>query len=231
MLRVLQQVRAEADVLTKSEHVSLKLDARSLACERGGRMVFRDVSFSLGSGEALVVIGPNGVGKSSLLRLLAGLVDIAAGEVVLEGGLADMRLAEQAHYIGHLDALKPAMTVQETARFWSDFLGGSEADRERAFDVFDLEALRELPVAYLSAGQRRRLALARLLIAPRAIWLLDEPSVALDAASLARLVEAMEGHLSAGGLIVTATHQALGLACHTTLDLTAGDQSVGRVSA
>ncbi len=215
--------------MTKSENAPLQLDARSLACERGGRMVFRDVSFSLGSGEALVVIGPNGVGKSSLLRLLAGLVDISAGEIALEGGLVDMRLAEQIHYIGHLDALKPAMTVQETAQFWSGFLGGSEADLGRAFSVFDLEALRDLPVAYLSAGQRRRLALARLLIAPRAIWLLDEPSVALDTASLARLVAAMEVHLSGGGLIVTATHQVLGLSHHVTLDLTAA--SVGRVSA
>lgn len=226
----MQRAKVGVAVLTKSETLPLRLEAYALACERGGRMVFRDISFSLGSGEALVVIGPNGVGKSSLLRLLAGLVDIAAGKIALEGGLDDLRLAEQAHYIGHLDALKPAMTVQETAQFWSDFLGGSKADLAEAFDVFDLEPLRELPVAYLSAGQRRRLALARLLIAPRAIWLLDEPSVALDSASLARLVAAMEAHLSRGGLIVTATHQALGLSRHATLDLGAEAISSRRVS-
>jgi heme exporter protein A len=197
----------------------LRLTARELACVRGGRVVFENLSFAAASGEALVVTGPNGAGKSSLLRQIAGLVDIAGGTLSLEGGAADATLAEQAHYVGHLDALKSAMSVYETARFWSDFLGGARQGIDAAFEVFDLAGLADLPVAYLSAGQRRRLALSRLLIAPRALWLLDEPSVALDAASLARLVAAMEHHLVGGGLIVAATHHDLGLASVATLDL------------
>jgi heme exporter protein A len=197
----------------------LRLTARDLACIRGGRVVFENLSFTATGGEALVVTGPNGAGKSSLLRQIAGLVDIAGGTLSLEGGAADAMLAEQAHYVGHLDALKSAMSVYETARFWSDFLNGARADIDAAFEVFDLAGLADLPVAYLSAGQRRRLALSRLLIAPRVLWLLDEPSVALDAASLARLVAAMEHHLVGGGLIVAATHHDLGLASVATLDL------------
>lgn len=197
----------------------LRLTASDLACFRGGRIVFEGLSFTAASGEALVVTGPNGAGKSSLLRQIAGLVDIAGGSLVLEGGADEATLAEQAHYIGHLDALKGAMSVSDTVQFWSDFLGGDGDGIDNAFETFDLEGLADLPVAYLSAGQRRRLALSRLLIAPRALWLLDEPSVALDAASLVRLVAAMERHLARGGLIVAATHQELGLACTSRLDL------------
>jgi heme exporter protein A len=204
----------------------LRLIARNLVCIRGGRVVFDDLSFAVSSGEALVVTGPNGAGKSSLLRQIAGLVEIADGALALEGGEAEASLSEQAHYIGHLDALKSAMSVRETAAFWSGFLGGAQSDIDAAFEVFDLGALADLPVAYLSAGQRRRLALARLLIAPRPLWLLDEPSVALDAASLARLVAAMERHLLGGGIVVAATHQELGLSSAFSLDL-----SFARVTA
>ncbi|MGB3808684.1 MAG: heme ABC exporter ATP-binding protein CcmA [Parvibaculum sp.] len=198
---------------------ALRLVARDLACVRGGRVVFEGLSFAIAGGEALVVTGPNGAGKSSLLRQIAGLVDIAGGSLALDGGEAEATLSEQAHYIGHLDALKSAMSVRETADFWAGFLGGTERNIDDAFDVFDLAPLADLPVAYLSAGQRRRLALSRLVIAPRPIWLLDEPSVALDRASLARLVAAMEQHLESGGLIVAATHQDLGLVRTTSLDL------------
>lgn len=198
---------------------ALRLVARDLACVRGGRVVFEGLSFAIAGGEALVVTGPNGAGKSSLLRQIAGLVDIAGGSLALDSGEAEATLSEQAHYIGHLDALKSAMSVRETADFWAGFLGGTERNIDDAFDVFDLAPLADLPVAYLSAGQRRRLALSRLVIAPRPIWLLDEPSVALDRASLARLVAAMERHLESGGLIVAATHQDLGLVRTTSLDL------------
>lgn len=195
----------------------LRLVARDIACVRGGRLVFESLSFAVAGGEALVVTGPNGTGKSSLLRQIAGLVEVAAGKLALEGGEAEATLAEQAHYIGHLDALKPSMSVRETAAFWSNFFGGDDA--EAALDAFDLAALADLPVAYLSAGQRRRLSLARLLVAPRPLWLLDEPSVALDAASFARLVALMEAHLAGGGIVVAATHQPLGLARTASLDL------------
>lgn len=191
---------------------SLRLTAENLACQRGGRVVFRRLSFEVRAGEALVVTGPNGAGKSSLLRQIAGLVEIAEGRLALNGGDPERSLPEQAHYVGHLDALKPAMSVRETAEFWSDFLGGDEADIGHALERLDLAGLTALPVAYLSAGQRRRLALSRLLLAPRPLWLLDEPNVALDRASLARLTALMEAHLAEGGIIVAATHQELGLA-------------------
>lgn len=180
-------------------------------------MVFADVSFVLAGGAAMQVTGANGAGKSSLLRLMSGLLDPACGNLVFEGGAEDASLAEQCHYIGHADALKGAMSVAETARFWSDFLGGTAERVAQAFEQFDLAHLSELPVAYLSAGQRRRLALARLLIAPRPLWLLDEPSVALDKASLLRLVQAMRDHLALGGMIMAATHQDLGLDPVTSL--------------
>lgn len=186
-----------------------RLIADDLACIRGGRVVFEELDFEVGGGEALIVTGRNGAGKSSLLRQIAGLVDIAEGRIALEGGDTELTLPEQTHYVGHLDALKAAMSVRETALFWSGYLGGGGIDD--ALDRLDLDDLAELPVAYLSAGQRRRLALARLLLAPRPVWLLDEPTVALDRASVARLVALMEAHLVGGGIIVVATHQDLGL--------------------
>ncbi len=196
----------------------LRLTAHNLACARGGRIVFEDLSFEVAGGEALMVMGPNGAGKSSLLRQIAGLVELAGGRLALEGGDPDLTLAEQVHYVGHLDALKPAMSVRETAHFWSDFLGGGTSV-EAALDRLDLGSLAALPVAYLSAGQRRRLALARLLFAPRPLWLLDEPTVALDRASVGRLIQLMEAHRAQGGIVVAATHQDLELAHARTLDL------------
>tara|TARA_R110000868_G_scaffold37785_3_gene133227 strand:- start:9453 stop:10088 length:636 start_codon:yes stop_codon:yes gene_type:complete len=196
-----------------------RLVAHDLACQRGGRKVFSHLSFVAEAGVALIVTGPNGAGKSSLLRLIAGLLDKADGSLSFEGGGPDASLAEQTHYIGHLDALKGAMSVRETLTFWADFLGGSAPDTARAREIFDLDGLIDLPVAYLSAGQKRRLSLARLLIAPRALWLLDEPGVALDAASLARLASAIDAHLGAGGIVVAATHQPLGISSSATLDL------------
>lgn len=179
---------------------------------RGGRLVFEGLSFAVAGGEALVLTGANGAGKSSLLRQIAGLLELARGRIVLAGGDPERGLGEQAHYVGHLDALKPAMSVIETLRFWGDFLGGGGEDGAvRALDALALGALADLPAAYLSAGQRRRLSLARLLVAPRPLWLLDEPTVALDAASVARLLGLMTAHLAAGGLIVAATHLDLGL--------------------
>lgn len=167
-----------------------------------------------------MLTGPNGSGKSSLLRQIAGLLDIAGGALTFEGGDPELTLAEQAHYLGHLDALKPAMTVAETLRFWAVWLGGDAlADISAALEGLALTPLADLPVGYLSAGQKRRLALARLIAAPRPIWLLDEPTVALDAASIERLGGVMQAHLAGGGLIVAATHLDLGLAAARTLRL------------
>jgi heme exporter protein A len=188
----------------------MQLNAENLACERGGRLVFRNVSFRLAGGEALLVTGRNGAGKSSLLRMIAGLVRIAAGKLALAGGDTEATIGEQAHYLGHFDALKPALTVAENLRFWAAFLGDG-ADIEPALTAVDLLPLADLPAAYLSAGQRRRLSIARLAAVKRPLWLLDEPTSALDAASQGRLAELMRGHLAGGGLIVAATHGTIGL--------------------
>jgi heme exporter protein A len=189
----------------------MQLTGENLTCVRGGREVFRGLSFSLKTGEALLVTGRNGAGKSSLLRLIAGLVRAAEGRLALEGGEPDGVIGEQVHYLGHLDALKPALTVKENLQFWAEFLGPASGDIAPALAAVDLTPLADLPAAYLSAGQRRRLSIARLVAVPRAIWLLDEPTSALDAASQARLADLMRRHLSSGGMIVAAAHGAIGL--------------------
>lgn len=198
----------------------LRLAALDLACIRGGRLVFEGLSFELAAGHALVLTGANGAGKSSLLRQIAGLLEVTEGRIELQGGDPELGVAEQAHYVGHLDGLKPMMSVVETLRFWGRFLGGPAEAADAALDAMALAPLADLPVAYLSAGQKRRLSLARLAVAPRPLWLLDEPSVALDAASVARLKDFMSAHLAAGGLIVAATHLDLGLAMAAELRLT-----------
>ena len=187
----------------------MRITAENLSCERGGRTVFSNQNFSLGSGEFLQLTGPNGSGKSSLLRLLSNLGEPSRGKITLEGGAPDLTLGQQAHYIAHADASKSALTVTENLVFWRDFLGGG--DLMRALQAVNLGTLADYPAALLSAGQRRRLALARLALVPRAIWLLDEPSVGLDESAQKLLLGLMNGHLREGGLIVAATHVSLGL--------------------
>jgi heme exporter protein A len=187
----------------------MRITAENLSCQRGGRTVFSNQNFALGSGEFLQLTGPNGSGKSSLLRLLANLSEPSLGKIILEGGSPELTLGQQAHYIAHSDASKSALTVTENLIFWRDFLGGG--DLMRALQAVNLAALADYPAALLSAGQRHRLALARLALVPRAIWLLDEPGVGLDESSQKLLAGIMNGHLREGGLIVAATHVTLGL--------------------
>jgi len=189
----------------------MRLIAVDLACRRGGREVFAGINFSLASGEALTVTGRNGAGKSSLLRTVVGLVRLAQGGLTIEGGATDLTIAEQAHYLGHLDAQKPALSVTENLRFWAAFLGAGAASIAPALEAVGLDELADLPAAYLSAGQRRRLSIARLITVKRPIWLLDEPTSTLDAAAQQSLIALMRNHLAEGGLILSATHSPLGL--------------------
>jgi len=197
----------------------MQLSAVDLACHRGGRDVFAGLSFALASGELLAVTGRNGAGKSSLLRTIVGLVRIASGKLTLAGGDPELTIAEQAHYLGHQDAQKPSLSVAENLRFWAGFLGSRPADIGPALAAVGLEELADLPAAYLSAGQRRRLSIARLLAVKRPIWLLDEPTSTLDAASQDRLAGLMRAHLTEGGMILAATHSALGFPASRELRL------------
>ena len=189
----------------------MRLSGRGVTCVRGGRPVFAGLDFAASSGEVLAVTGPNGSGKTSLLRLIAGLLQPAEGSIALDGGEDELTLAEQAHYQGHRDALKPALSVMENLTFWRDFLGGETADAGESLAAVGLDHAAHLPAAYLSAGQRRRLSLARLLTVRRPIWLMDEPTAALDAAGQDLFVTLMRDHLARGGLIIAATHGPLGI--------------------
>jgi len=188
----------------------MQLEGNGLTCNRGGREVFRGLEFSAAGGEAILVTGRNGAGKSSLLRMIAGFVRIAAGRLDLTGANPERTLPEHCHYLGHLDALKPSLTVAENLEFWTCYLG-SVAQPQPALATVGLEQLVGLPAAYLSAGQRRRLSIARLVAAPRPIWLLDEPTSALDREAQDMLAGLMRRHLSSGGLIIAATHGPIGL--------------------
>jgi heme exporter protein A len=189
----------------------MRLSGRGISCVRGGQQVFSRLDFEVGGGELLAVTGPNGSGKTSLLRLIAGLLVPADGIIALHGGEAEFTLPEQAHYLGHRDALKPALSVLENLCFWREFLGGEVLDTTGSLLAVDLDHAANLPAAYLSAGQRRRLSLARLLAVRRPIWLMDEPTAALDAAGQTLLASLMRDHVGRGGLIVAATHGPLGI--------------------
>jgi heme exporter protein A len=180
---------------------NLQFTAQNLSCERGGRTVFSNVNFTVEEGELLELRGANGVGKSSLLRVIAGLVEPSEGSTNYE--------SEECHYIGHADTNKPALTVFENVNFWGSFLG--VAVDETALKHFNLQSLRSDPTYLLSAGQKRRLTLTRLTLATRKLWLLDEPMVGLDIDSQNNLLALMESHLEDAGIIIAATHTELGL--------------------
>lgn len=202
-----------------------RLSVRDLIVDRGGRRVLEGLELQVAAGEGLAVTGQNGTGKSTLLRVLAGLLKPTAGELAFEGADPERPIGALSHYVGHLDAVKTQETVYETLAFWATWLGGS-ADIdviEAALVPLELDHLIELPTAFLSAGQKRRLALSRLNVAPRPVWLLDEPTSALDVASEGRFAAMMEAHLDAGGLIVAATHAPLGVARLSAFPLTFGE--------
>ncbi|WP_370640139.1 heme ABC exporter ATP-binding protein CcmA [Aurantimonas sp. HBX-1] len=203
----------------------LAITVSGLTIGRGSTAVAGPLDLSLAGGEALIVTGPNGAGKSTLLRTLAGLLRPLAGRITVAGATAPdgepaRGIAEIAHYVGHRNAMKPSVGVGDNLRFWARFLGGPGLAVEEALEAVGLPGLAHLPFAYLSAGQQRRVSLARLLVAQRPVWILDEPTAALDTASQARFAGLMAGHLEAGGTVIAATHQPLGLVGARELQLT-----------
>jgi heme exporter protein A len=195
----------------------------ALDCIRGDRMVFESLNFTVSAGEVLVLSGPNGSGKSSLLRVMAGLLRSSAGHLSRDG--ADVRDDPDAHcadlhYVGHQDAIKPALSVAENVAFWAALRGARDtAPVHAALTAFDLQDLADVPGRLLSSGQRRRANLARLAATPAGLWLLDEPSVGLDAASTQSLEDLIAAHRKAGGMTVVSTHTALQLGMAATLEL------------
>ena len=199
-----------------------RLSANNLTCFRGGRLVFQGLSFAVETGGALLLTGTNGSGKSSLLRILAGLLEpfdgaIAADGVTLERAAMADHTARSA-YIGHQDALKPTLTVAETLDFWAAMALGSSTFTDPLADL-NLTELADVRVQYLSSGQRRRLALTRLLVSGADLWLMDEPTVGLDTASVALVEAIVAAHRAAGGSVVLSTHIEFRLEDASPLDL------------
>ena len=189
----------------------MRLSVDNLACRRSGRRIFANLSFALAPGDALAVTGRNGAGKSSLLAILSGRLRPDAGRIVI-ADVGEASLPECLHAVGHRDGLKSSLTAGENLLFAQRLLGAPRLAPRDALERLGLGHAHDLPVAYLSAGQRRRVALARLLVCARPLWLLDEPTAALDTASQAVLAGLMADHREGGGLVIAATHQALGLA-------------------
>jgi heme exporter protein A len=196
--------------LTQFSFPILALDAANLACRRGGRLIFEGLDFRLRNGEAIALTGRNGAGKSSLLAMLCGRLRPDAGTIRIEGA-PEIPPIELSHVVGHRDGLKTALTAQENLAFAQALLGDTTLSPVEALAAVGLPHIAALPVGYLSAGQRRRVALARLLVSRRPFWLLDEPMSALDLAAQGMLAGLMRDHLTQGGAILAATHGPLGL--------------------
>jgi heme exporter protein A len=194
----------------------MRLTGSDMTVVRGGRTVFSGLSFGVGAGDVLAVTGANGAGKSTLLRLIAGLLPLTAGSVALdpasEGGVARV-----LHYLGHLDGLKAALTVRQNLDFWKKLWRGGSVDA--ALERVGLNSLADLHVGVLSAGQKRRAAIARLLLVERPLWLLDEPATSLDAEAQTTLGSLVGAHLASGGMAIVATHRDLPVTPTATLRL------------
>lgn len=193
-----------------------------IQCIRGERLVLDGLSFTAAGGDALVLTGPNGSGKSTLLRLMAGLMRSTGGPITWDGvDIADDPGAHNARtvYVGHADAVKPALSVRENVAFWAETTGVHGASVEDSMEAFNIARLADLPARYLSAGQRRRVSLCRTMTSGATIWLLDEPTTALDASTAKGLADVIAAHRSVGGIVIVSTHADLGLTDHRGLDL------------
>jgi heme exporter protein A len=194
-----------------------RLTVNSLKAQRGERVLFQDLSFDVVAGQSLLVEGANGCGKTTLLRTIAGYARPDAGNVTLDDKVQDIPLQEQLHYIGHLDGAKGTMTVEENLSFWCSYLGDGSAKLTE--DLFGLEDIFDIPAHYLSAGQRRKLALSRLIAVKRLVWLLDEPSVSLDTEARDILSAMMKRHVDDGGILLATSHTDLGISFSKQLRL------------
>jgi len=206
----------------------MSLTLSNITCARGDRVLFSGLNMTVARGEALLVRGANGSGKSSLLRLIAGLLRPATGDVGWTGDEGDTSLQTRLHYLGHLDALKASMSVTETLLFWARMMAGA-SDIAPAIKAWHLATLADLPCGVLSAGQRRRVALAQLSLTARPLWLLDEPTGPLDQAGVALVENAIRHHCGAGGIAVIATHRAMDIGETRVLDLGPGSGAGGAI--
>ena len=189
----------------------MRLVAENLVGERGGETIFSALSFDLVSGEALIVTGPNGSGKSTLLRIICGLLAPEDGHIQLLEDEEILPVRAACHYLGHHNAMKPALSVRENLLFWQKFNGEILLDIDEALEAVDLPDVEHLPFGYLSTGQKRRVSIAKLLVSHRPVWIVDEPTSGLDKASESRFAELMREHMRQGGMIIAATHIPLGL--------------------
>ncbi len=196
-----------------------------LVCIRGERLVFAKLDFSIQSGNCLTLVGPNGAGKSSLLRMMAGLLRPASGDMSwdeksVHGDMDEHR--ERLHYVGHHDAIKPVLTVEENLKFWAGLRSDADealANFKEALDVFSIGHLIDIPGRFLSAGQKRRANLARIIASKSPLWLLDEPTTALDKESIKKLEGAIMAHRERGGMVVLSTHSDMDLADQNILNV------------
>lgn len=197
----------------------MNLTAENLSAIRGEQTIFANISFRLEAGDLLLVTGTNGSGKSTLLRVIAGLLSTFSGKIEMSAD--DKPIQQQCHYLGHQNALKPTMSVGENLGFWRNYCGSPDDEIEMALEKVGLAGIADIPAGYLSAGQKRRIAIARLLVTKRTLWLVDEPTAALDSASEAMFAKILQAHLDKGGIAIAATHQPLGMKSAQELDMDA----------
>ncbi len=197
----------------------MRLVAKDICCERGGRLIFESLNFTVEQGELLELRGANGAGKSSLLRLIAGLNETSSGSLSFQDTPSEISVNENSHYIGHAEANKSALTLRQNLSFWAAFLGTGNV--ERGLAAFDLTDIADDQARLLSSGQKHRLSLARLATIERTLWLLDEPTVGLDQNSTGKLNDLLKSHMDNGGMAIVATHTDLGIKAKKHLTLKA----------